>query len=200
MAKIGVFGGTFNPIHFGHIHLAVSLKEAKGLDQVIFSPNYASPFTEKKDTLLATPQQRFEMVSLALDGIPGCSATDYEIKRPGLSYTIDLVRYIRSSFCKPQDELFLLLADDVLEAFSRWKNKEELLDLAIPLVGSRKDLTKDPLLDPRLQEIFDKGRVATPIMEISASNIRNRLKKELYCGHLVPQKVLDYILLNKLYL
>ena len=150
--------------------------------------------------MLATPQQRFEMVSLALDGIPGCSATDCEIKRPGLSYTIDLVRYIRSSFCKPQDELFLLLADDVLEAFSRWKNKEELLDLAIPLVGSRKVLTEDPLLDPRLREILDRGRVATPIMEISASNVRNRLKKELYCGHLVPQKVLDYILLNKLYL
>jgi len=199
MGRIGIFGGTFNPIHFGHIHLALSLKEAKRLDQVIFSPNYASAFTEKKDTLLATPGQRFEMVSLALEGIPGCVCSDYEIKRPGPSYTIDLVRRIKSA-CTPEDELFLLLAQDVLEEFSRWKDKEELLSIAAPLVGSRKFLTKDPLLDPKLQKILDKGRVSTSIMEISASNIRNRLKKDLYCGHLVPGKVLDYILLNKLYL
>ncbi len=200
MARIGIFGGTFNPIHFGHIHLALSLKEAKGLDQVIFSPNYASPFTEKKDTLLATPQQRFEMVSLALEDIPGCIPTDYEIKRPGPSYTIDLARHVRSKFCKPQDELFLLLAEDVLEGFSRWKDKEDLLALATPLVGSRKSLAKDSFFDPKLKKVLDRGRVSTPIMEISASNTRNRLKKDLYCGHLVPGKVLDYILLNKLYL
>jgi nicotinate-nucleotide adenylyltransferase len=200
MAKIGIFGGTFNPIHFGHIHLALSLKEAKGLDRVIFSPNYTSPFTEKKDTLLATPDQRFEMARLALEGIPGCSATDYEIKRPGPSYTIDLARHVKSTLCKPEDELFLFLATDLLEGFSRWKDKEELLALAKPLIGSRKSLTKAPFLDPKLQEILDRGKVSTPIMEISASNIRNRLKKDLYCGHLVPGKVLDYIVMNKLYL
>jgi nicotinate-nucleotide adenylyltransferase len=199
MAKIGIFGGTFNPIHFGHIHLALSLKEAKQLDQVIFSPNYASPFTEKKDTLLATPQQRFEMVRLALEGVPGCIPTDYEIKRPGPSYTIELARHIKSA-CTPQDELFLLLAEDVREGFSRWKDKEELLSIVAPLIGSRKSLTNDPLLDLKLQKILDKGRVSTPFIEINASNIRNRLKKDLYCGHLVPRKVLDYILLNKLYL
>ena len=200
MAKIGIFGGTFNPIHFGHIHLALSLKESKGLDQVVFSPNYASPFKEKQQISSAAPEQRFQMLSLALEGVPGCIPTDYEIKRAGPSYTIDLVHHIRSAFCKPQDDLFLLLGEDVLASFSRWKDKEELLSLAKPLVGSRNSLTKDPLLDPKLQEILDKGRVSIPILEISASNIRSRLKKGLYCGHLVPQKVLDYILLHKLYL
>ncbi len=140
------------------------------------------------------------MVRLALEGIPGCIPIDYEIKKPGPSYTIDLVQHIQSFFCSPNDKLFLLLGEDVLEGFSRWKDVEKLLSLANPLVGSRNSLKKDPLSKPEIQNLLDQGRVSLPLMEISSSDIRNRLKKDLYCGHLVHQKVLDYIQFNKLYL
>ena len=199
MKKIGIFGGTFNPVHFGHIHLALSLKESQGLDQVVFSPNYESPFPAKGD-FSVTPAQRFEMLKLALEGVPGCFAIDYEITRPGPSYTIDLVRHVKSVFCGADDGLFILLGEDLLEGFSRWKDKEELVRLAAPLIGSRNFLKRGLSLGSELLEILDNGRVNIPIVEISSSNIKHRLKKELYCGHLVAQKVLDYIHANKLYL
>ncbi len=199
MKKIGVFGGTFNPVHFGHIHLALSLKEIWGIDELLFSPNYESPFPVKGDGL-ATPSQRFEMLSLALEDVPGCSAIDYEIKRQGPSYTIDLVRYVQSFFCGPDDSLFLLLGEDLLEGFDRWKDNNEIMRLAKPLIGSRNYFKSDSFLSCKIQQILDEGKTGIPIVEISSSNVRFRLKKELYCGHLVSQKVLDYIHVNKLYL
>ncbi len=199
MKKIGIFGGTFNPIHFGHIHLALGLKESHGLDVVYFSPNYTSPFQEKEDVSIA-PIHRFEMLCLALEGVPGCFPLDYEIKRPGPSYTIDLIRHMRSSFCSSKESLFILLGEDLLEGFSRWKDKEEILRMATALIGSRNPLKKKGSLPLELQRVLDKGKVPLPIMEISSSSVRDRLKKELYCGYLIPQKVLDYIHENKLYL
>ncbi len=199
MKKIGIFGGTFNPVHFGHIHLALSLKECHGLDEVFFSPNYESPFSKKGDFSI-TPSQRFEMLSIALEDVSGCVAIDYEIKRPGPSYTIDLVRHMRSFFDCSKESLFILLGEDLLEGFSKWKDKEEIVHLATPLIGSRNSLKKEASFSLELQALLDKGRVTLPIMEISSSNVRDRLKKELYCGHLVSQKVIDYIHVNKLYL
>ncbi|SRR3989339_485119 len=199
MKKIGIFGGTFNPIHFGHIHLALSLKEAAQLDEVIFSPNYESPFQGKSSV---SAEKRLEMVEVALEGIPGCFVTDYEVVKKGTSYTIDLVKHVKNFIYSPQDEIFLLLADDLLEHFFRWKDVEELVSIATPLVGSRTLLKQAsiPFLDVKIQNSLNKGRVEIPLMEISSSLVRERLKKELYAGHLVPQKVLDYIYLNKLYL
>ena len=201
MKKVGVFGGTFNPIHFGHIHLALSLKEAAQLDEIIFSPNFESPFQEKSSVSLSA-EKRLEMVKIALDGVPGCFVTDYEVVKKGTSYTIDLVKYVKNFIYSPQDELFLLLADDLLEHFFRWKDVEELVSIAIPLVGTRTLLKQAsiPFLDVKIQNSLNEGSIEIPIMEISSSLVRERLKKGLYVGHLVPQKVLDYIYLNKLYL
>ena len=195
MKKIGVFGGTFDPIHYGHIHLALSLKESRGIDQLFFSPNYVSP-DKQESPAQATAQQRFEMLLLALEGVPGCCALDYEINRKQPSYTIDLVRYVRSSFCQKEDLLFLLMAEDLLERFASWKESSELVKLASPLIGSRACLQKK---GEKRDEIFEKGRENIPMIEISSTMVRNRLKNKLYCGHLVPAKVLDYIYANKLY-
>lgn len=194
MRKIGVFGGTFDPVHYGHIHLALSLKESRGIDLLFFSPNYISP-SKQEFPPKASPKQRFDMLVLALEGIPDCRVLDYEINRIGPSYTIDLIRYVKSSFCRKEDLLFLFLAEDLLDGFSYWKESSEIVKLASPLVGCR----DRAFSNTEYQDVFEKGKVHIPVMEISSTFVRHRLKNKLYCGHLVPAKVLDYIHENKLY-
>jgi nicotinate-nucleotide adenylyltransferase len=193
MRKIGIFGGTFDPIHFGHLHLALSLQEKEGLDFVFFSSNYESPDLSKPSPK-ASALQRFEMMQLALEGVPGCKALDYEMKRKGPSYTIDLVLYIKSFLCTEKDQLFLLIAEELLESLPSWKESAKLLSLVTPLVGSRGGFEEESS-----SSIFGSKKFEIPKLEISSTFVRDRLKKKLYCGHLVPAKVLDYIYLNKLY-
>lgn len=191
MRKIGIFGGTFDPIHFGHIHLALSLKESEGLDEVVFSPNFISPF-KQQERQQALSQDRLNMVRLAIEGIPGFSVTDFEARRAGPSYTIDLIHHVQSLF-EQTDRLFLLLGEDLLEGLLLWKDLKELLSLAQPLVGCRDFCKERHVLFPELR------RIALPVMEISSTLIRERLWRHLYVEHLVPKKVLDYIYQNKLY-
>lgn len=171
----GFLGGSFDPIHLGHLNLAISLKEAAGLDHVIICPAWVSPFKEGKK--MASPEHRLNMCRLAIEGLKGFEVLDYEIKKGGPSYTIDTIKYLN----RP---LRLLLGDDQLEAFSRWKEADLLKQLAPPLVGSR---------------LKKEGENPIPIMEISSTLIRERLKSGLPCVHLVPYKVLDYIFKNDLY-
>ncbi|MCP5469379.1 MAG: nicotinate-nicotinamide nucleotide adenylyltransferase [Chlamydiales bacterium] len=167
--KIGLFGGTFNPIHFGHINLVITLMEKNALDCVWWIPALTSPF--KQDEHTALPHHRLEMVKLAVKGIPNCEVLPLEIHRPAPSYTVDTIEALFDG----QNEFFLLLADDAYARFDEWKNHEVIRERVEILVGSRKG------------------------MEISGTQIRERLKKGLYCGHLVPANVLDYIHEHQLY-
>jgi nicotinate-nucleotide adenylyltransferase len=193
--KSAFFGGTFDPIHFGHLNLALHLLETVGLDRIFFCPAYVSP--EKHQSFpSASAENRFQMVELAIQEIPQFVALSYEIERKGPSYTIDTLRYLKKEF--PEDQWHLILGEDVLHGLSRWKEVEELLALAPPLVGSRPG-DKFPALPKALSEWVEKGRVDIPTMEISATEIRNRLNQKKYCGHLTSTKVLDYIIENRLY-
>lgn len=165
---IGFFGGTFDPIHFGHIALAVELLEAHHLDQILFCPVYCSPFKTKTPPI-ATPEERVAMLKLALDH-PQFAISTAEIERPGSSYTIDTIRALRQE----GSEYRLLLSEEAAPHLDQWKEIQELIRLAPPLIGPR-------------------------VRTISSTEIRARLKKKLYCGHLVPGKVLDYIKANHLY-
>ncbi len=171
----GFLGGSFDPIHFGHLNLAISLKEAAGLEKVIICPAWVSPFKEGKK--MTSPEHRLNMCRLAFEDLEGFEVLDYEIKKGGPSYTIDTIKYLN----RP---LRLLLGDDQMEDFSRWKEADLLKKLAPPLIGSRHKKSGEPPI---------------PIMEISSTLIRDRLGKGLPCTHLVPHKVLDYIFKNDLY-
>ena len=184
--KLGFFGGTFDPIHFGHLNLALSLGEKKGLDQIFFSPAYLSP-GKQTDQPIASGKTRKEMVELALEGVPNCSCLDWELSSEGPSYTIEVVRYLVASY--PEDSIYLILGEDALHGLSEWKEVDELLTLATPLIGGRPG--NDTKLKGKKEEI--------PIMEISSTQIRQRMAEKKYCGHLVPTKVLDYIHTNRLY-
>lgn len=166
---VGFFGGTFDPIHFGHITLAIHLLEAHKLDEILFCPAYCSPFKTATPPI-ASPEERLEMVKLALDH-PQFKISTWEIDQKQCSYSIDTIRAIAQEGV----HLRLLLSEEAAQHLNRWKETEELIRLAPPLIGPRE-------------------------IQISSTLIRDRLKKNLYCGHLIPAPALKFLLKKKIYL
>jgi nicotinate-nucleotide adenylyltransferase len=181
--KIGLFGGSFDPIHFGHLNLALSLMEAHRLDRVLFCPSWLSP--SKAEALhRASAPHRLQMTRLAIAEIPAFSLLESEVQREGFSYTIDTVRALLAGE-RRGSALHLILGEDAFQTLSAWKEADALRALAPPLVGGRSG----------------GGAHCTPIplMEISSTRVRERIREGKYCGHLVPAKVLDYIRQHRLY-
>lgn len=198
--RIGLFGGTFNPIHFGHINLSLDLKEKNELDEVWLIPSLSSPLRVNEKTI--PPSHRLAMLELAVKDIPGFFVSDIELKRPSPSYTIDTIKEMQTAY--PEHSFFLLCGEDSLLRFLEWKEPLEIIRRIRLLIGSRypSELVKRmPTLgfNEELTCAVLKGITPTRQLEISATDIRERLKKRLYCGHLVPGKVLDYIYQNQLY-
>ncbi len=195
LKRVGFFGGTFDPIHFGHLNLAISIKEATKLDHIYFSPAHFSP--EKKDQLpTASKKARKEMTQLAIEGIEGFSLLEEELDREGPSYTIDTIQNLIAEH--PQVQFHLILGEDILEGLLQWKEIEKLLELAPPLVGTRSG-AQIPQLTPQVHQAIEKGKIEVSPMEISSTALRERLFQKKFSGHLVPSKVLDYIEMHKLY-
>ncbi|HSW86037.1 MAG TPA: nicotinate-nucleotide adenylyltransferase [Rhabdochlamydiaceae bacterium] len=200
--KFGFFGGTFDPIHFGHLNLAVHLLEMHNLDKIVVCPAQYSPH-KSGDQPHISAKHRYQMTALAISPIEKLEISDLEIHREGPSYTIDTVRaLIKENSTKDQDiRWHLILGEDSLNGFSQWKEVEELVQLASPLIGSRIGQLNalDLQLSAPLFQAMEKGLTKIPIMEISSTAIRERLRQKRYCGHLVPARVLEYINEHKLY-
>jgi len=192
MKKVALFGGGFDPIHYGHLNLAVQMKEKHKLDEIYFCPAYCSPH-KKGSPPVASGQDRLNMVKTLIDEVDGFFSYDFEIKRESLSYTIDTLE----SLALPDRELYLILSDDVFYGLARWEKVDEVLEIAQPLVGKRKGDTLN--IPKKWEKRFNEGLTQTSMVEISSTEIRARLKNNLYCGHLVPKQVLDYIHKKSLY-
>lgn len=186
--KVGIFGGSFDPIHFGHLNLALSLKEACLLEEVLFVPASISPFKEDSPPA-SSSEHRLAMLQLAILQIEGFRLLDWEIQGKAPSYTIDTVKRLSED---PSLQLHLLLGSDQVANFSLWKETQELVRLAPPLIGTRGNSERCPLL-------LGSQRINIPLFDISSTQIRQRLNKKLYCGHLLPASVLDYIARHDLY-
>ncbi len=203
MKKIGFFGGTFDPIHVGHINLAISLLEIHKLDEILFCPAYVSPHKAQSPPV-APPEMRIEMVQMAIDPIPQFSLYLREVERGGSSFTIDTIKDLieRSKEEGQNNEYKLILGEDALPTLHRWKDVDELLTLVHPLVGCRGESTTMTAvtLPPFIIKTVEEGGTEIPVMAISSTMIRKRLKKSLYCGHLLSREVLDFIHQNELYL
>lgn len=196
--RIGFYGGTFDPLHFGHINLALSLKELHQLDEVWFCPAWQSP--HKNGEVYTTPEQRLAMVKLAVEEIPNCKVLDLEIKRQGPSYTVDTLKELHQLY--PQNKFFLLMGNDTAKSFFQWKDPKHLIELAKPLVGIRttiNDFSLAPGTDMGVLTVLMEGITETPIIEISSTEIRKKIVEKEYVGHLLPHKIMDYILDNSLY-
>lgn len=195
--KVGFFGGSFDPIHLGHLNIAIELAERHKLDEVYICPTSQSPF-KKSQPPIASKEDRRAMVTAAISPLPHFTLLDLELQNSMPCYTIDTIRALIAADHKKN--YFLLLGEDAIEHFHEWREVEELIKLATPLIGSRttKSLNRKGLTSA-LSSSIEKGLTEIPIMEISSTQIRDRLKKGLYCGHLLPAKVWDYIQQHQLY-
>ncbi|MBA3603594.1 MAG: nicotinate (nicotinamide) nucleotide adenylyltransferase [Parachlamydiaceae bacterium] len=208
--KIGIYGGSFNPIHFGHIHLAIDMLEMRNLEKILFCPAALNPHKMESKELVAS-EHRLAMLKLAIMDIPQFSILESELKRPSPSYTIDTINellandepFVNESHDdqKQKNHYFLIVGDDTVENFHHWHKAHELIEKVEVLVGVRSEKCFDAMtnLDPLIDEALKVGRTLTRIFEVSSTEIRNRIAAEKYCGHLVPAKVLDYIYRNRLY-
>lgn len=197
--RIGVFGGTFDPIHLGHLILAETCREQGRLDRVLFIPAGLPPHKQGRE--MSAGNARSEMLEFAIAGHPEFSVDRSEIKRSGPSYTVDTLRALRQEH--PADELFLLMGADSLAEFHSWKEPREIATLAGLIVVNRGSQAPPELesLVPLLGEAAVRRIqvVTMPGVEISASDIRCRAQQGLSLRYLVPRAVERYILEQHLY-
>ena len=199
MKKIGLYGGSFDPIHFGHINLAIEILEAHNLDEVWFCPAQISPHKLHNHPIAS--EHRISMLQLAIKDIPQFRVTTIELERPGPSYTVDTVRFLveNEKHAVIPKQFYLIIGDDSVPGFFNWHKPNEIIEMVPILVGKRA-LVSPPLEgNPKICAALRQGMTPTSIIEISSRNIRQRLQAKLYCGHLLPVKVLDYIYTHQLY-
>ena len=199
--RIGIFGGSFDPIHNGHLMLAELCCESLELDQVRFLIANVSPF--KTDKLPASNRDRAEMVKLAIGGNSKFKIDTREIDRGGVSYTIDSVRSISEE--NPESSMYLLMGADALADIAKWKEPLELFRLVTPCVISRGGVGEpqwdvlQPYMDAeRLREI-EAAKVTAPQIEISSFDLRKRTKLGKSIRYQVPRSVEMYIQEQQLY-
>lgn len=190
---VGFFGGTFDPIHFGHINLAIQLYEKHHLDEVLFCPAWRSPL--KKDRKpVASPEQRLAMLQLALEEIPQFHAASHEVDLGRVSYTVDTLHDLLAQSRKAI-AFRLILSEESAAHLDQWKDAQTLIELAPPLIGMR-SLSS---LEGKWADGLRSFCTETKLFDISSTEIRHRLKRNLYCGHLVPHGVLKLIKMNGIY-
>lgn len=191
MSKVGIFGGTFDPIHLGHLITAQSVREIRNLDKIIFIPAFISP--HKSEVKTSSPEDRLNMIKLSVNDISFFDYSDMEIKKGGVSYTVDTLRELKKQY----DELEFIIGYDNIFSFHTWKDPDEILKLTKIIVLKRKSSHPPPFKDEYYrQAVF----VETRGIEISATDIRERVKNEMPINFLVPLNVMEYIYTHKLYI
>ena len=190
MAKIGLYFGSFNPVHIGHTAIAGYMTEFAGLDQVWFVVSPHNPL-KKKETLLSD-HQRLYMTQLAIGDNVRLKASDIEFKLPVPSYTIDTLTYLREKY--PKNEFCLVMGEDNLYTLHKWKNVNELIRKYPIYVYPRPDSVKptSPLLDQILSTAIIHP-VKAPLMDISGTFIRDGIKKGKDMSYFLPPAVWKYI-------
>jgi nicotinate-nucleotide adenylyltransferase len=182
--KVGIFGGTFDPIHNGHLITAIAVKEIRSLDKIIFIPSFIAP--HKTDRLSSSPEHRLEMLKIALKDISYFDYSDYEIKKKGVSFTIDTLNHLKNEY----KNIELIIGYDNLLDFSNWKDPREILNL-VKLVVLKRKVQNEPL--EKDEFYYASQIIETPTIEISATAIRERVKNNLPVNFLVPDAVMEYI-------
>lgn len=198
MQKIAIYGGTFNPIHNGHIHLAKQFARLLDLDKVILIPTYVPP--HKQDVGLTPAEDRLAMCRLAASD-PIFEVSDIEILREGLSYTVDTLQELKMQY--PESEFYLLTGEDMFVTIRNWYRAETICSLATICAAPRGTAGLEPLL--QYARVLEQNGAKTIIknidyLPISSTMVRSAVKNGESISGLVPPAVADYIVKNNLYL
>jgi len=213
--KIGLFGGTFNPIHSGHIKAAGIVQRIFALDKVLFIPSFIPP--HKESETIVSPGHRFKMVELAVENIASFVASPIEIEEKGTSYSILTIQKISKIY--PVGLFFFILGIDAFLEIDTWKNHERVLEQCKFVVISRKgycledaksvldrkyasgmcDLSVSEKIRENLDLSYRIFLLPFDALDVASTEIRGRLRKKLSITHMVPESVADYIIRNNLY-
>ena len=184
--RTGILGGTFDPIHLGHLAAARAAMDCAGLDRVLFIPAAVPPH---RPPTVADAGDRLEMTRLAVEAEPGFEVSDFEIRRAGVSYTVDTLRELHRAY--PHDELFLILGWDAAKLLSSWREPDEVRALASLII-----VTRPGSGAPTATSAIVCER-ATP--DISGSDLRRRLARGQPVTDLLPAAVAEYVAGRGLY-
>ncbi len=186
--RVGVFGGTFDPIHFGHLIVAEAIRERCRLDTIIFLP--ARLHALKDNQRIESAQHRVKMLQLAIKGYPEFVMNDIEIRRDEVSYTVDTMSRLREEFPDDQYERFFLMGSDNVEQLHRWKEPQRLLETCSIIAFGRAGVAETYRNSP----FFDQLQfVDVPQIDISSTIVRDRCRSGESIRFLVPPEVRNYI-------
>lgn len=187
--KIGLYFGSFNPIHHGHLIIAMHVLEQAKLDQVWFMVSPQNPF--KTTASLLNEYDRLHLVRLAIENQPELKVMDTEFRLPKPSYTIHTLQYLEEKY--PDNDYQILLGSDGLQNLDKWKNATLLMERYSFLVYIR------PGFPPRKDLPISAAILQAPLLDISSTYIRQRIKEKHSIRYLVPDNVKDYIEENNYY-
>lgn len=197
--RIGIIGGTFNPIHLGHLMIAEWALESYELERVIFVPAFQPPH---KHTDVIEARYRYEMTAAAIMDNPKFTVSDVELARGGPSYTVDTVRHFHTIYGEDV-EYYFIAGTDTIQDLPTWKHIDELLELCHFIGATRPDGTAD--IENIIAYFGDVGRekihsLVVPAMELSATELRRRLRTGQSIRYMVPKAVCTYIAEHDIYL
>ena len=196
--RLGIMGGTFDPIHYGHLVTAEQAREAAGLDLVLFMPAGSPAF--KQGARVTAPEDRYAMTLLATAANPAFDASRFEIDRPGVTYTVDTLEALRAHYPDNVRLFFITGADAILDIVT-WKNAERIASLAALVAATRPgyDIEEARSRIGASGIDFEVRYIEIPALAISSTNIRQRVAAGESVRYLVPETVRGYIVKNGLY-
>jgi nicotinate-nucleotide adenylyltransferase len=199
--RLGIFGGTFDPVHYGHLLLAETCREQVRLDRVLFVPASTPP--HKQQHALTPPHARVEMLRLAIGGHERFEVSTMELERGGLSYTVETLEACQRQY--PSSELFFLMGADSLAEFPTWREPSRICELAVPVVVRRAGAVEPdwrhliPFTSAERLGQIQQAQVTMPVIELSSTDIRERVATGRSIRFRTPRAVEKYIETQRLY-
>ncbi len=199
MSKVGILGGTFNPVHNGHILLGKYCKKELRLDKIILMPTYTPP--HKASTELVSEDHRMNMCKIAVENLTGFEVSDIEIKRQGKSYTYQTLTFLKKLY--PHDIFYLIMGADMFLTLDRWKNPDIIFKNSIIVCIPRDKADYEELNNYYNSVIKKLGAQAVilseSVMQVSSTYIRDNIENYPIIKSLIDRNVYDYITKNNLY-
>lgn len=201
MLKFGILGGTFNPIHYGHLLMAERAKEALNIGKVVFMPSGYPPHKDLKEVVSA--ENRMKMVEMAIQSNKSFLSSTIELDREGKSYTVDTLRELKAEYGQ-DTELYFIIGADVLIDLPNWRSIRDVVKLCKFAAMQRPGFKRDEFYEQKrlLEEEYaaEIEVVEMPMIDISSTDIRNRLADALSIKYMLPDSVIEYIEKEGLYL